>query len=326
MWKTLQAAAAAALFVAAGNATAARPSYSITEIVLPGAIWAEVAAVNNKGDVAGWYRALNPGGSPSEVEQAFLWRNGSVTSLGYPTPILNSRIWGMNDKGVLVGGVQGGHALTWQDGRWTDLGFNGEGRSINKSGAIAGISRSFGFQRGFFFANGVLWDIGMPTNFFESFAFCVNDRNVVVGTMEVDSTGHRHGFAWQAGTLTDVGTLGGPGSTLTSINSHGYAVGWSFDSGFGISAAQWNGDLSRLFNLPGTHMSNAVNDHGVAVGTIDSGAFAYDRGVLTRLDQLPSVVAGGWTGLVPQAISDRGWIVGRGFRNGQVRGFVLKPK
>jgi hypothetical protein len=62
------------------------------------------------------------------------------------------------------------------------------------------------------------------------------------------------------------------------------------------------------------------------VGTLDSGAFLYDDGVLTRLDQLPAVVAGGWAGLVPQGINERGWIVGRGLRNGVWRGFVLRPR
>jgi hypothetical protein len=102
-------------------------------------------------------------------------------------------------------------------------------------------------------------------------------------------------------------------------------VGWSFDRDFGIAAVQWQGDLSRLFDQPGTHVATAVNEHGAAVGTIDSGAFLYDSGVPTRLDQLPAVVNTGWTGLVPSAINDRGVIVGRGFRNGQPRGFVLAP-
>jgi len=322
----VRCAAAAAFALASASAVAARtPSYSITEITLPGAIWIEATAINNRGDVAGWYRAPRPGVS-FEVEEGFLWRDGTVTALGFPTAIMNSRIWGMNDKGVLVGGVLGGNAYTWQDGTWTDLGIAGEARSINRSGAIAGIASNFGFNRGFLLANGVLWDIGMPDTRLASFAYSVNDKNVVVGTAEVNLIGQRHGYVWQNGTLTDVGTLGGPSSTLLSINSHGYAVGWSFDSAFGLAAVQWEGDLSRLFNAPGTHVANAVNDRGAAVGTIDSGAFLYERGVLTRLDQLPEVVAAGWTALVPQGINDRGAIVGRGLRNGVKRGFVIQPR
>jgi probable HAF family extracellular repeat protein len=316
------AAASLATVVAAHAAPA--PRYSITEIAAPAMTWIEVTAVNNRGDVAGYFRSPQPGVS-FEPEQGFLWSNGVLTPLGFPTAIRDSRIFGMNDKGVLVGGVGGGNAYTWQDGAWQDLGFMGEGHSINKSGAIAGTTHASGFSRGFFYANGVLWDIGMNTGFFQSFANSVNDKNVVVGTMEVNSIGNRHGFVWSAGTLTDVGTLGGPSSTLNGINNKGYAVGWSFDRDFGIASAQWTGDLSRLVNAPGTHLATAVNEHGAAVGTIDSGAFLYDSGVLTRLDQLPAVVNNGWTGLVPSAINDRGWIVGRGFRNGLPRGFVLIP-
>ena len=316
----------AALGLVATTATAApTASYTISPIAAPGMTWIEVTAVNNRGDVAGYFRSPQPGVS-FEAEQGFLYSNGTLTPLGFPTAIRNSRIFGMNDKGVLVGGVNGGHAYTWQDGVWQDLGFMGEGRSINKSGAIAGISRASGFSRGFFYGNGVMWEIGAPTYYFQSFAYSVNDKNVVVGTMEVNTIGNRHGFVWSSGNLTDVGTIGGPSSQLNGINNHGEAVGWSFDRDFGIAAVQWNGDLSRLFSAPGTHVATAVNDRGAAVGTIDSGAFLYDSGVLTRLDQLPDVVNKGWTGLVPSAINERGWIVGRGFLNGQPRGFVLSPR
>ena len=315
--------AALATVAAAHAAPTAR--YSITEIAAPAMTWIEVTAVNNRGDVAGYFRSPQPGVS-FEAEQGFLWSNGALTPLGFPTAIRNSRIFGMNDKGVLVGGVNGGNAYTWQDGAWQDLGFVGEGRSINKSGAIAGTTHASGFSRAFFYGNGVMWDIGAPTYYFESFGYSVNDKNTVVGLMEVNSTGNRHGFVWSGGTLTDVGTIGGPGSGLASINNHGLAVGSSFDRDFGLAAVQWNGDLSRLFNAPGPHVATAVNEHGAAVGTIDSGAFLYDSGVLTRLDQLPDVVNNGWTGLVPSAINDRGWIVGRAFHNGQPRGFVLMPK
>nr|AUN35574.1 PKD domain protein [uncultured bacterium] len=323
---TLRNLFASALVVASGLVSAApTPRYTITEIAAPNMTWIEVTAVNNRGDVAGYFRSPQPGVT-FEAEQGFLWNNGSLTPLGFPTAIRDSRIFGINDKGVLVGGVGGGNAFTWQDGAWQDLGFKGEGRSINKSGGIAGISHMTGFPRGFFYSNGVFWEIGMPTGFLQSSAFSVNDKNIVVGMMEINSIGRRHSFVWQGGTLTDVGTIGGPDSQLNSINNHGYAVGYSFDRDFGISAVQWDGDLSRLFDLPGTHVATSVNEHGDAVGTIDSGAFLYDSGVLTRLDQLPDVVNNGWSGLVPSAINDRGWIVGRAFHNGQPRGFVLMPK
>jgi len=318
------AIAAASLATVAIAHAAPAPRYSITEIAAPAMTWIEVTAVNNRGDVAGYFRSPQPGVS-FEAEQGFLWSDGTLAPLGFPTAIRNSRIFGMNDKGVLVGGVNGGNAFTWQDGAWRDLGFVGEGHSINKSGAIAGTTHASGFNRAFFHANGVLWDIGRPNAYFESFGNSVNDKNVVVGAMDVDSTGDRHGFAWSGGMLTDVGTIGGPDSWLTGINNHGEAVGWSFDRDFGIAAVQWNGDLSRLFSAPGTHVATAVNEHGAAVGTLDSGAFLYDAGVLTRLDQLPAVVNSGWSGLVPSAINDRGWIVGRGFHNGLPRGFVLIP-
>jgi uncharacterized membrane protein len=118
----------AALALAAGAQAAPAVRYTITEIAAPGASWIEVTSVNSRGDVAGYARGPYPGVT-FEVEQAFLWQNGTLTSLGFPSAVLNSRIFGMNDKGLLVGGVLGGDAYAWQDGTWTDLGFRGEARS-----------------------------------------------------------------------------------------------------------------------------------------------------------------------------------------------------
>src|SRR4051812_45986164 len=191
----------AALALATGAAHAAPSSrYTITEIAVPNQTWIEVTSVNNRGDVAGYSRGPHAGVT-FEVEEAFLWQGGTLTRLGFPSTVLNSRIWGMNDKGVLVGGVLGGNAYTWQDGAWTDLGFRGEAHAINKSGAIAGSANNFGFSRAFFYANGVLWDIGMPDTRLTSFGLSLNDKNVVVGTMEVNLIGQRHAFAWSGGSL-----------------------------------------------------------------------------------------------------------------------------
>jgi probable HAF family extracellular repeat protein len=310
------------LALAASAAHAARvPTYTITEIALPQASWIEVTAVNNRGDVAGWFRGPVPG-LTFEAEHAFLWQNGSARDLGVPPGANNSRINAMNDKGLLVGSSPGLNAYTWQDGTWNDLGFRGDALSVNRSGAIAGTytTATNGNARGFLFANGVFWDIGGSS--IMASANSVNDKNRVVGWREMPD-GSRQAFVWSAGTLTDAGTLGGPSSWLNSINSHGVAVGASFDRDFGLAAAKWDGDLSRLFNLPGTHVANAINDRGAAVGVIDSGAFLYDDGQLTRLDQLPPVLADGWSALTPTAINERGWIVGRGLRNGARRGFIL---
>jgi len=135
------AIAAASLATVAIAHAAPAPRYSITEIAAPAMTWIEVTAVNNRGDVAGYFRSPQPGVS-FEAEQGFLWSDGTLAPLGFPTAIRNSRIFGMNDKGVLVGGVNGGNAFTWQDGAWRDLGFVGEGHSINKSGAIAGTTHA----------------------------------------------------------------------------------------------------------------------------------------------------------------------------------------
>jgi len=73
------AAASLATVVAAHAAPA--PRYSITEIAAPAMTWIEVTAVNNRGDVAGYFRSPQPGVS-FEPEQGFLWSNGVLAPLG----------------------------------------------------------------------------------------------------------------------------------------------------------------------------------------------------------------------------------------------------
>jgi hypothetical protein len=121
-------------------------------------------------------------------------------------------------------------------------------------------------------------------------------------------------------------TLGGPQGALVSVNARGVAVGSALDRDNGWATAIYDGDISRLFSMPGTHLARAINFRGDVVGDIDDGSFLYANGVVYRLEDLDDVRLKGWSQLHPTAINDRGWIVGRGTRNGKNAGFVLLPR
>ncbi len=72
----------------------------------------------------------------------------------------------------------------------------------------------------------------------------------------------------------------------------------------------------------------AINDRGQVVGYISGGigGILYENGSLTRLMDLPGVVAAGWQDLGPSDINNLGQIVGFGFINGEARGFLLSPR
>lgn len=111
-----------------------------------------------------------------------------------------------------------------------------------------------------------------------------------------------HGFVWQNGVLTDLGTLGGPCSFGVVINDPGQITGYSFTNSTpnpttGIPTVDpflWDrGRMIDLGTLGGTiGFGNAVNNRGQVVGLSDiagdvaNHAFLWERGRLMDLRTL----------------------------------------
>lgn len=130
----------------------------------------------------------------------------------------------------------------------------------------------------------------------DSWALGINDRNEVIGGHEVNN--QTHGFVWQAGTVTDLGTrAGGDYSLAEAINRNGDIVGesGSYAAPGGIHAVLWHaGAISDLGTLGGNSLATAINDTGVIVGSSElqpSGAqfraVMWSQGAMKVLPTLP---------------------------------------
>ena len=203
-------------------------------------------------------------GQVPNVFHGFKWSRGVIQDLGaLPGELTNSVAISTNDEGVVVGHSENGR-IDPQTG----------GREIR----------------------GVLWKEGKILNLGtfggnESFAFDVNDRGQVMGIAlnatpdpfsflglflgTVNSTQTR-GFLWEKGHKRDLGTLGGPDTFATRMNSLGEVVGGSYISsipnpGTGVPTTHpflWRrGEITDLGNLGGT-MSAAccINNRTEVIG------------------------------------------------------------
>ena len=278
------------------EASAATRSASVQWVIRDlgtlGGSTSRAVAVNERGQVVG-DAAAGFGGS-----HAFVWQNGRMTDLGVLGGS-DSQSWArwINDRGQIIGTnmwpstSQGSyHPILWQKGRMIDLtkrGLtvqgtydalnSGEGAvGINNSGQIAGMSAAKGDPRAY------LWSKGKMNYLDQSFssASALNDRGQIIGR----ST---YAFVWEKGKMTDLGTLGGRGSSLNSagtyagaINNQGQIVGWSTTAAGDQHAFLWqNGKMTDLGTLGG-RASGAylINGRGQIAGWSDTGAVdANDR-------------------------------------------------
>lgn len=268
---------------------------------------------------------------------------------------------GVSNAGFVVGcaNTPSGdvHAFVYREGQLVDLAAGEPGNScalaVNDFGVAAGRSGT---------GELVVWQDGGTTPLgVKGNVTAINDAGLVVGSYTAG--GEQRAFAWEGGTLRDLGT--GAGSTANDVNSRGEIVGGAHGHAFallrdgtlrdlgtlggGVSVANGINDRGQIVGmasnehhqltafvysgemraLEGPSLSGAldVNDRGLVVSSAE-GYYGYivSAGAVRRLDRLPDVVAKGWHHLEPTDINDRGWIVGTGFDpSGQPRAFLLIP-
>jgi probable HAF family extracellular repeat protein len=153
--------------------------------------------------------------------------------------------------------------------------------------------------------------------------YAINDNDVIVG--ESDNNTPR-AFRWEAGVMTNLGTLGGTSAVAHDINNSNQIVGASSNGQATRPFLHQNGSMVDLGTLAGTSNSIgrawAINNNGVVIGVtrntsnvsqatrwVVNGAGGYDLVNLTSLGDgtLFSEAFG---------INNNGWIVGRSFTTG----------
>jgi probable HAF family extracellular repeat protein len=325
--KSIRSVLAFALLALATLAYAAPPrAWTVYDLGALGSTGAVATAVNNRGDVVGYSTKRVPG-QIAEPFHAFLWQNGALQDLG--APIFDfSQAMSINERGTIVVNGSGDRPFLWKDGQWVDMQVFGIPFDINKFDAVTGMMWTGTQNHAFLWREGVLTDLGTLGGA-HSIGYAINDKGIVVGLSELPGDGTvAHAFMFKDGVMSDLGTFGGKLSYANDVNEHGVIVGWAEDAARIPRAYIWDGTMRRLFEHGTVSSAAAINNRGAVVGLIDDDGFLYDNGVLTMLAQIPEVRAAGWTRLRPSDISDRGWIVGYGFRPDQVgpRAFVLIPK
>src|SRR5689334_1719974 len=152
--------AGACLLVTVAAIATAKPSTSRWVFVdlgtLSGGYGSYGSKVNNRGDITGssltYYAA-----APVQDQEAFIWSNGAMRSIGKPPGSPGALATAMNETGELCGDDSYSNLYTWRDGTWTALGFKGQCFSMNNAGDIVGSTAVEGEvgQRAYLYRNGV---------------------------------------------------------------------------------------------------------------------------------------------------------------------------
>jgi probable HAF family extracellular repeat protein len=134
-------------------------------------------------------------------------------------------------------------------------------------------------------------DLGTLRNVQSAHAYDINEAGQITGIAG------SHAFLWDDGVMTDLGTLGGNGSSGQSINENAQVVGYSSTGtvGEGNRATLW--DRGAVINLtPGltgsqTSIASSINDLRQIAGTINNQTpFVWQNNAITTL---PSLGGGG---------------------------------
>jgi uncharacterized membrane protein len=244
--------------------------------------------INNKGEIVGTARGIF-------FRSGFYWKEGQFRSLG-----TGKRAHDINEHGQIVGedescGLAFCPAVLWEpDGLARSLedlpgGINwSRARALNDRGEVVGDANGTASVEAVSW-QGVTVEPLEPRGV-EGFAFDVNNRGQIVGTVGMRDTGGRRAVMWQDHQLTALPSRvgldidpGGEHSAATAINEHGVIVG--------SRAAIWQegrvADLNELLCEPlrrGMPLgrANDINERGeIAIDAWDDGSFITRAIVLT---------------------------------------------
>jgi probable HAF family extracellular repeat protein len=318
-------------------ATAALPpAYAVTDLTLGGTV-SDGLGINAKGQVTG--QSYTTGNAE---QHAFLWTpstpngaNGTMQDLG-TLGGTESRGYGINASGRITGyawitGAANFHTFLY-DGAMHDLGtLSGDfstGRAVNDYGHVVGDS-----ARHAYLYDGAMHDLGTLGGT-ESYAYAINADGQVTGSSFVSGDGQEHAYLWTpvnlngaAGSMIDLGTLGGRTSIGYGINASGLVTGVSLlNDDYTARAFLYDGAMHDLgtLGIGGSSYAFGINNSGQVVGR-SGGAFLWTSGDgMVNLNTLIDPQSG-WELIYANAINDAGQIVGTGYIGGEQHAFLLTP-
>jgi probable HAF family extracellular repeat protein len=207
------------------------------------------------------YPNFNPfmvGFADPVLAQAFAWRAGRLVNLGALPGNNGSGVFALNDRGV--------------------------GAGMSENGLVDPIT-GWPAVNAVVFKDGRVINLGTLAGGYESLAVTIDDRGDVAGFAsngtadEFSMLGwgtQTRSFLWHHGVMRDIGTLGGPDSTVAMLNARGQLTGSSYtdstpNASTGIPTMHpflyEHGRMQDLGTLGGTRGTAAwLNDRGQVVG------------------------------------------------------------
>lgn len=290
---------------------------------------------------------------PNDTSPAFLWtKNQGFLDLGtlggdFSRPYHVNALAQVVGESALAGNLAS-HAFLWmQTQGMQDLGTLGGCESlaegINLFGRVVGGSIVSGCDFSQF--HGFLWtkaegmkDIGTLGGDFSE-AKAINAFGQVVGVSSLENESSDHAFLWtQRDGMQDLGALGNDCSsfsTASAINDQGHIVGETADCDGTEHAFLWTKatGMKDIGPAPGGFGGlTGINLFDQVVGSFcpepcmgNEHAFIWTKkaGWLDLNGLIPA--QSGWELVIPNDINEWGQIVGYGFINGEVHGFLLTP-
>ncbi|OKH41402.1 hypothetical protein NIES2101_34245 [Calothrix sp. HK-06] len=325
--------------------------YSITDIGVigrneqTGQESSQAFGINNKNQVVGvstiGFTPLGGGGFVWDSQNGF--QNIAISSLG---PFGNTRAYGINDKGIVVGdtvtGRQSRRGFAWDSQTAQELNnlnltlptnpvvaFS-LARAINNNNQVVGSSTIEQGERAYISdsINGIrnLGTLGANTNdsnYGASAAYAINDKGEVVGSSDGKV------FLWDSTNglqdlkFTGIGFGINEKTQVVGVTSSGRELAFLWDRANGIQSL---GALPN--NTNNTSQAFSINENSQIVGLSSSEqgnrAVIWQNGIISDLNNLiPS--NSGWVLNEARGINDAGYIVGTGVINNVQHAFLLQP-
>jgi probable HAF family extracellular repeat protein len=274
-------------------------------------------AINDAGQVTGESE------SASRLH-AFLYTDGVMADLGTVNGTYSSGR-AINNAGQVTGNSTTDsttpdgrvHAFLYTDatGIMKDLGTLGDsysfGSGINDAGEVTGNYGKQFESHAFLYSHGRMIDLvpSAPSSFIEPYSKSINAAGHVTGSYR----GGSGGFLYRNGTLIDLGSLGGGGSTGFAISDTTKVTGWAGTANGESHAFVYStGKMKDLGTLPGGTYSigYAINNAGDVTGQSNTAtpgeyhAFVYRNGKMVDLGTLGGIEGSG------TAINDAGQVTG----------------